>query len=113
MGESGSDRGVVERRGNAFCAQLVLPIAGGIGTGICADRDHAEWIGRAWMGVADLRFGPPPAFGQSLRGREICYRAANERIHLLGQDQPPVGLLAPGGDLMTVGASRFKSVSSR
>ena len=60
------------------------------------------------MGIADLRFGPPPGLSQTLRCREICYRTADERIYVLDHGRPPG---AGGGAPPTVGASRFKQVS--
>jgi hypothetical protein len=41
------------------------------------------------VSIANLRFGPPPSLCQTLGGREICYRAADERINVLDHGQPP------------------------
>jgi hypothetical protein len=60
------------------------------------------------MGIADWWLGPPPSFGHTLWDREICYRAADERIHMLDQGQPP---RCPGGDFPTLGGMHFKQVS--
>ena len=83
VAEAGGDLLLVHPRRDALGVQLVEPVAGGVGAGVGAGRDHAERVDGAGVGVADLRLGPPPAGGQALRWGQIGRAGADEGVHVL------------------------------
>ena len=83
VAEAGGDLLLVHPGRHALGVQLVQPVAGGVGAGVGAGRHHAERVGRARVGVADLRLGPPPAGGQALRRGELGRAGPDEGVHVL------------------------------
>ena len=78
--ESGCHGLVVDRRRHALGAQVVSPVARGVGARVRARRDHPEGEGRPGMRVAHLRLRPPPRGGDAAGRRQVGDLGADERI---------------------------------